>query len=230
MADPQEISFLNELKYDTQTNYAADVTGGAIATVADFGTSIYNSLVPEKYETSTQDILAKIDSNALRVYEENPDTIHTLSFIGGALVPAGLALKGLNAARSGMKGVNWFSEAGKLQSVKAVEAAFEAGTEATSAYRVAKLNYYGRALANSMTDAVAMEAALVGTMNAHPFMEDYNKDFVKNFVHGVALNPLSGAFHGIGLYLAKTEISAIEKGVAQTAVAKIGIPEVASQT
>ena len=99
-----EISDELTAKYDTQSSIGADIVGGVVATVADFGASVWNSVTPKSIETSTEDLLSNIDSNALRVYNENTDLIKTASFVGGVFVPAGLALKGMNLARAGTKG------------------------------------------------------------------------------------------------------------------------------
>lgn len=72
-----EISTDAIAKYDEQGSLGADIVGGVVASVADFAASTFNSLVPESLETTTEDLLSRIDSNALRVYNEHPDTIHT---------------------------------------------------------------------------------------------------------------------------------------------------------
>ena len=76
-----EISDELTAKYDTQSSIGADIVGGVVATVADFGASVWNSVTPKSMETSTEDLLSNIDSNALRVYNENPDLIKTASFV-----------------------------------------------------------------------------------------------------------------------------------------------------
>jgi len=167
-------------KFDTQSNLVNDVLGGALATVVDAGASLWNS-IPFTPEASTADLLSGISDNALRVYEENPETIHTASFIAGSLVPGGLAIKGMNAIRNGSKAVNWFTTAGKRQSLDEVASMFKAGAGETTAYRSAVRGIYAKTAVNQAIDAAAFEVAALGAMNAHPYVEDYMKDPVSNF-------------------------------------------------
>lgn len=201
-------------KYD---NYSTteDVVGGAIATVADFAASTWNSLTPKSMETSTEDLLSRIDDNALRVYNENPDTIHTLSFIGGMFVPTGLALKGMKLARTGERGLGMFSEAGQaLQKTKVAEA-FAKGVDATAEYKHAKNMLYAASAANTLADSVAIEASLVIAMNAHPYMEDYMKDPAKSFLTSVVGFGAFGA--GLGHIVDRYAVKGIEIGIGQAA-------------
>ncbi|EDO29126.1 predicted protein [Nematostella vectensis] len=172
-----------------------EAPGGAVATVADIGASLWNSL-PFTPEVETADLLRGISSNALRVYEENPDTIHTASFIGGMFVPVGLTMKGLGAMRAGMKGVNWFNKAGREADLAKANELFAAGKGTTGEYRSAMRSFYGKSAINQAIDAVAAEAALVTMMNKHPFMEDYFDDPVRNFTVGIVAGGVLGA--GIG--------------------------------
>src|SRR5574337_40676 len=182
-------------KYQNTSDFVSDLKGGAIAAVTDFGASVWNSL-PFTENVETGDLLRRIDPEALRVYEENPDTIHTASFLGGLFVPSGLALKGMNLARQGVKGVSWFSEAGKVQQLNKLDETFRAGAEGLAEYRAARTAFYGRGLANQVTDAAAMELAILGTMNAHPYMEDYMKDVPSHFVSSLALGGAIGGAVG----------------------------------
>jgi hypothetical protein len=183
-------------KYDNQSSAVSDVLGGVAATAVDFGASVWNSL-PGTTNVDTADLLRGVSDNALRVYEEHPDTIHTASFIGGMFIPSTLAFKGMNLARTGMKGVNWFSKAGREADLAKVEQFFSEGQAATKAYRQAKTEYFLKGVANQALDAVAMEGAIVATMNAHPLMEDYMADPVKNFAIGAAFGGVLGS--GLGL-------------------------------
>ena len=75
-----------DAKFNPTSNIVADIIPGAVASVVDFGASVWNSL-PGTEEVDTADLLRGINADALRVYNENPDTIHTASFIGGMFVP-----------------------------------------------------------------------------------------------------------------------------------------------
>jgi hypothetical protein len=181
-------------KFNTQTSLLDTLTGGATASVVDFGVSVYNSL-PYTEETTTADVLSSISDNALNVYNEHTDTIEAISFIGGSFVPGAVALKGMNALRAGAKGVSWFSNVGKVESLKKAEEAFSAGVDGTKAYRAARNTIYRNGVMNNMVDAAAMEVMVLGTMNAHPFLEDYWENPVKNFGISLAFGSL-GAVGG----------------------------------
>ncbi len=193
-----------------------EIIGGAVATVADIGTTYWNSLTPEKYNVQTSDLLARIDKDALQVYNENTDTIQTLSFIGGLVAPVGLSIKGMNALRAGTKGYSWFTSAGQAAQLAKVEEAFAASKGTIdAAFIKAKWELYRGVAYNAVADNVAAELAIIGTLSAHPYMEDYYKDFSGNFLKSVAFG--TGIQTGIGSIIAKGQI----KG-AQAALEKEG--------
>jgi hypothetical protein len=187
-------------KYDVKSGIVADMVGGTIASVADFGSSVWNSVTFNKYPTSTEDLLTRIDDNALKVYQEHPDTIHAASFIGGMLVPTGLALKGMTLARAGTKGINWFSQEGKIAQLGKIDSVLQESGIASAAYKAELRALYTTNIANVVVDNAAMEIALLGTMNAHPLMEDYMKDPAKNFGISMLLGTaIVGPISHIGL-------------------------------
>lgn len=185
---------------------------GAMATVVDIGTTYWNSLTPEKYNADTADLLLRIDQDALQVYNEHPDAVRTASFVGGILAPVGLSIKGMNMLRSGAKGMSFFSEAGQASRLAQTEAAFaNAGKDA--AFIKAKWDVYRGVAMNAVTDNIAAEIAIIGTMSAHPYLEDYMKNLGSNFLMGVAFG--TGIQTGLGTIIAKSQIGkltgAIEK-------------------
>lgn len=202
-------------KFDTQSNLASSITGGAIATVADFGTSVYNTLgsVIGAENVETETVLRKINKNALAVYEENPDTIQTLSLIGGSFVPGGLAIKGMQGIRAGIKGVNWFTEAGRVDNLAKIAKAAEAGVEGTAEVRALTRTMLRNGVANNVVDAAAMEVAMLGTMGAHPFLEDYWDNPVQNIGISLAFGGVLGG--GLGFVADRAAIRAA-KGAVET--------------
>lgn len=180
---------------DVQSATVSDMIGGTVASVVDFGATVWNSM-PLTTNVETGDLLKSIGGDALRVYEENPDTIHTASFIGGMFVPAGLSIKGMQAMRAGVKGVNWFSKAGKEASLKEADDMFRAAGAGTKEYRSHMRELYAKNFANEAIDSIAAEAAVVLTMSAHPLMEDYMEDPVKNFAIGAAFGGVLGGTVG----------------------------------
>lgn len=208
-----------DLGYQNQTDATSYALGFAEAAVVDFGASVWNSVAPDDYAVDTRELLEKTGTSALSVYDENPDAIHTASFIGGIFVPAGLALKGMNLARAGVKGAGWFSNTGKAAQSARLEALFKEGKEATGAYRELKRTAIARSLANNTLDATAMELAIVGTLNAHPFMEDYMDDPAKHFAISTALGGVIGG--GIGVIADRALLRASESKITMEALEPI---------
>lgn len=196
MNNPFDLELNNtahENTLDGTTMAVSDIIGGGIvATAVDFGASVWNSL-PGTPEVETADILSRVSGSALKVYQENTETINAASFVAGMFVPAGLSLKGMNAMRSGMKGVNWFNQGDRAADLVKIGEA----VEATRSYRDIARGMYAKTAVNQALDAVAAELAIVGLMNAHPFMEDYMKDVEKNFAYGALLGAALGG--GIGV-------------------------------
>lgn len=181
---------------DASSNFAADLFGGTVASVVDFGATVFNSLAPERYETSTAALLSHINDNALRVYQENRDTVELASFIGGVFAPAGLALKGINALKSGTKALSMFGTERRAADLVKLEELARGGAARTTELNALRNSIYGRGLAGQVLDAAAMEVAIITAMNAHPFMEDYLEDPVKHFAISMAIGGAIGG--GIG--------------------------------
>lgn len=180
---------INEPLVDSRTSISkaiSNIYGGTVASVVDIGASLFNSL-PGTEEVDTEEILGRIGGDALKVYQENTDTIKTISLIGGALLPGAGAVKGLNLIRNGNKGFAWMNAAGKEAQVAKAAQLFREGRQNTSEYKNLIWNMRARAVGNNTLDAIAAEAAVLGTLNAHPYMEDYNEDFASNFGLGVLL-------------------------------------------
>lgn len=215
-------SFTPIEKFSSHVAVAGDSMGlpatlihGAVATLADVGTTLWNSVTPTAINYSTEDLLSRIDQDALQVYNEHPDAIHTASFIGGLVAPIGLAAKGMGMLRNGARGASWFTTAGQMSVRKAVEEAFVAGGTSQS-FKAAKFSLYKGMALNAVADNVAAEAAIAFTMSAHPYMEDYYKDFSSNFLKSVAFG--AGIQGGIGSIITKREIANIVSPRQETAL------------
>lgn len=199
-------------KYQADTDIVSTLAGGAQAAVVDFGASVWNSL-PGTEEVDTYDLLQRINPNAAQIYAENPDAIQAASFIGGIFVPAGLALKGMKMLRAGAKGADWFSDAGRAKSLKELDELYRAGPAKAAEYKKAKNMLTARTIGNELVDTTAMELAILGTMSAHPFMEDYLEDPVKSF--GISL-ALGGAIGGVAGTIANRFAVRSLEGTAQS--------------
>jgi len=200
--------------YATQNLAAADslsipstLLHGLVASTVDAGVSIFNSLPGTKGDAQTSDILSKIDKNALEVYNEHSDTIHSLSFVEGSFAPIGISSKIMTMLRDGSKAVNWFTEAGRVSRLAKVENLYKEGLAQSSALSSATSSYYLARGANAIADATAMEVATNLAMWEHPFMEDYRKDWGSNFLTNLALG---GGILGIGnQIIARGEVAAV---------------------
>lgn len=178
--DTEVNPYLLANKVDNQSSVISNIMGGAVASAVDIGASLFNSL-PGVDEVATEEILGRIGGDALRVYQENPDTIRTISLIGGAIIPGGAAIKGLNAFRNGSKAVNWFTTAGKKSDIAKATQMLIDGKKGTSEYKNLIWGMRGKTVGNALVDTAIAEGAILATMNAHPYMEDYFEDPVKNF-------------------------------------------------
>lgn len=185
---------------------------GAVAAVADIGTTYWNSLTPAKYEASTADLLSRIDQDALQVYNEHPDAVKAASFFGGLIIPVGLSMKGMQMLRAGTKGATWFSTAGQASQLAKVEEAFAASKGTIdAAFIKAKWELYRGVAYNAVADNVAAEVAIMGTLSAHPYMEDYYKDFGSNFLKSVAFGV--GIQGTLGSIIANKQIKGAMAGI-----------------
>lgn len=201
---------LASAKYDTQMGIASQIMGAATATVVDGGVSIYNSLMPMlgADEVNTGDILRQVSRDASMMYEENPEAIETASLIGTSFLPMGLALKGMNMLRHGAKGVSWFSNAGRTDNLNKINQAVLDGLEGTKTMQALNRTMLRNGVANNLVDAAVTEAAMLTAMNAHPLLEDYWDDPVKNMGLSLAFGGVIGS--GIGHIADRAAIKAIK--------------------
>jgi len=190
-------------KYDI-TNYAAsavlgDVEKFAAGTLVDVATTLWNSL-PFTPEVKTEDILQQMDQGTFDYFRENPDSVRTASLIGGTLIPGIAGLKMLDRMRRGVVSAGYAegfvggSFAGTKQKVLATEIAniFKQSGAATAEYRSATRQLYASAITQQVIDNAVIEVAVIGALNAHPYLEDYWKDPLKNFALGTTIGSLLG--------------------------------------
>ena len=178
----------------------SSVSGYAGALVADIGTSLWNSVTFGQAEISTAGLLEALGADgALATYKNHKDSIELLSFVGGALIPGFAALKLTKAVRDGTKGAYALSTARRTDDLAKFNTLVQDGKKGHAEYKKLRNGMMLRAQANNLVDTAAAEAAVMLTMNAHPFMEDYLADPVKNFGISMAL--------GVGLTAPFTAIA-----------------------
>lgn len=166
----------------------SSVSGYAGALVADIGTSLWNSITFGQAEISTATLLEALGADgALSTYKNHKDSIELLSFVGGVLIPGFAALKLTKAVRDGTKGVYALSTARRTDDLAKFNTLVQDGKKGHAEYKKLRNGMMLRAQANNVVDTVAVEAAIMLTMNAHPFMEDYLADPVKNFGISMAI-------------------------------------------
>lgn len=208
-----EQSDISLAKYGIESNAVSTLLGIPIAAAVDTGISIWNSVVPEQYEYDTRDVLGGINENLAEIYNQNEGTVKLLSFIGGVVVPGGIATKGMNLLRSGAKGVNWFSTAGQTARLAGIKTALENAGKASTAYRSLMWENRFATAGNALVDATVYEGVLLATMNAHPYMEDYLKDPIKNAGLSIAFG--TGLLGAGGLIMQRYAVKGVRQEVAK---------------
>ncbi len=192
------MSFLDSVDTLGRLNYLDQASSGgfdpaspfnfALATVADVGTSLWNSITFGQAEVSTTALLGALGADgAIKAYNNNREAVELLSLVGGALIPGFGALKLTKAIRDGNKAFYAFSSQRKAEDVQKMQWLISEGKKATTDYRKLRNSSIIRAQASNMADVVASEIAVLGALNAHPLMEDYFEDPVKNFGISMAL-------------------------------------------
>lgn len=194
-------------KYDVAAEASDNILGTvknfAVSTAADVATTLWNSL-PFTPEAKTEDVLDAVDKDSLHFYQENTDTVKTASMIGGAFIPGGVALKLLGRARAGVTTLG-YTESGISAAVKGaftgqrqkyltleIEKTFAESGAGTAQYKALTRQLYLSNIGQAVMDNAIIEGAVVGVMNAHPYMEEYLKDPLQNFAIGVGIGGVLG--------------------------------------
>lgn len=195
-------------KYDVAAEMESSILGKAknftVSTIADFGATLWNSL-PFTPDIRTEEILGKIDEDALGFYQQNKDAVELTSLIGGSFVPGGVALKLLGRARSGVTSLGLsegfvggsFTGARQTKLASEIEEAFRVAGPGWKEFQSHKRQLFASNATQQVLDNALIELAVVGAMNAHPMMQDYIDDFGKNFAIGVAAGGVLGGLFSI---------------------------------
>ena len=168
------------------------------AALVDVGVTMWNSVANlatfgNYDDVSTRSVLQSMGADgAVSAYDNNRDTIDLISFVGGVFIPGGAALKLSRAVRSGMKGTSFLSPVRHKDDLLKFEGLIKDAKTGTAEYRRVKRDMFLRGQAENMIDTVAAEVAIMGAFNAHPFMEDYFEDPVKNIGISLAIGGVAG--------------------------------------
>lgn len=172
-------------KYDVAGEASENILGKAknfaVATSADFVSTLYNSTVGlVADDIRTEDILDRTDKDALAFYREHKEGVEAASFIAGVVTPGFAAVKLLNRAKAGMAAVQGSGLASDIFTGKKatqlqteLRKIFEDGGYGTTSYTSTMRKLYASKIGENFLDAALFEGITIGTLNAHPYMEDY---------------------------------------------------------
>ncbi len=204
--------FLNKFVAQKAGNEAAlgfenQVDDYAVSTIADVGTSLFNSVVAipklfgantDDLRVETYDLLRRVNEDYANYFLENKDLVEASSFIAGSLIPAGTAFKGMKLLQAGKLGMypSLLSDATQAARISELERLLIAGQKMTPEFRSLRWKILSANAGQEMLAQAGAEVAVVASMNQHPWMEDYLKDPVKNFGISMLLGGVLGT--GIG--------------------------------
>lgn len=197
LGDLNSISALSSDQWGSKglVDQTVDTVGAAIV---DVGVTMWNSVANLATfgaydDVSTRSVLQSMGADgAVSAYDNNRDTVDLISFVGGVFIPGGAALKLSRAVRAGMKGTSFLSPVRHKDDLLKFEGLIKDAKTGTAEYRKIKRDMFLRGQAENAMDTVAAEVAIMGTFNAHPFMEDYLEDPVKNFGLSLAIGGVAG--------------------------------------
>lgn len=197
LGDLNSISALSSDQWGSKglVDQTVDTVGAA---VVDVGVTMWNSVANLATfgaydDVSTRSVLQSMGADgAVSAYDNNRDTVDLISFVGGVFIPGGAALKLSRAVRAGMKGTSFLSPVRHKDDLLKFEGLIKDAKTGTAEYRKIKRDMFLRGQAENAMDTVAAEVAIMGTFNAHPFMEDYLEDPVKNFGLSLAIGGVAG--------------------------------------
>lgn len=168
----------------------------AVASLADFGVSVYNSLNLGNWmgdDADTYDFLNGLGmDNVADKYLENKNLVQGISFIGGAFVPGGLAIKLSRAGRSGLSATNYLNPKAAQANTHRIQQLIKDGKKATNEYKKLRFSAIRQGVAQGAVDNVAVEFAILGSMNEHPWMEDYMDDLPQSMALSLGLGSAIG--------------------------------------
>lgn len=160
--------------YDAATAGTAGAVVSGLSSIYNTGVAVANVFGAEAERIDTARVLGDVNANWRQYYEENAQVIDTVGFIGGAFIPGGIALKGLQAVRAG-KSFGTFGSVLRYTQ-EAQEAALakglkEIGTEGGTLFarmNANKLTSMAWGVADNAIQTAVFETAAAAAMHASP--------------------------------------------------------------
>jgi len=211
-----------DLQAGTLTRIVDSLSKGLPAAAVSGAMSIYNTFLDyagqDQYDTE-QAVRRFSGDEVGDYYAENKKAIDMVGFVGTAIIPGSLGIKGLQLARSGATLGNYGRALGYAQSRSNYwlqqalkETAESGGTLKTILQSPARRKQLGWEVADQALLGTAAELAVVATMNDSPVFDgDSRGDFAWNIALGAGLSGTIGGALG----------SLAARGIVKTAGAQI---------
>lgn len=187
---------------DAATAGVAGATVSALTSIYNTGVEVANVFGADVQKADTARILADVDQNWAKYYQENQGVIDTVGFIGGSFIPGGLALKGLQLARAG-KAAGAFGTVLRYTQVqqeaaltRGLQEVAQTGGSVFARMNANKLTAMAFGAADNVLQTAVFETAAAATMHASPFFA--NESF-GDIVWDITKTSLTGGLLGGGV-------------------------------
>ena len=174
-----------------------------LASIYNTGVAAANLVGVDAEEIKTAEVLRTLDSDWAAYYQENQAAIDVVGFIGTALLPGTLAVKGLNLVRNGSnvgavgRSLNFFRTKQAEALERATKELAQEGGSAFTRLNRNKLSMMGWETADQTLQAAVFELGVALTMKQSPLLADDDWwEISKGIATGAALGGVIGG--GIG--------------------------------
>jgi len=207
----------------TLTRLNAAMSKGVPAAAVSGAMSIYNSFLSTENEVDIESAVRRFGGDEMGdYYAENRNALDLVGFVGTALIPGSIGVKGLQLARAGVTVGNFgkYLNLANSNKSKYLQAALQetAATGGTIPKLLTKnrLKYLGWETADQAMQATAAELMIAATMNDSPVFEgDSLGDFGWNVALGAAFGGVIGG--AVGSIAAKGIMRSAEKEIQSAA-------------
>ena len=191
-----------------------------LASIYNTGVAAANLVGVDAEEIKTAEVLRTLDSDWAAYYQENQAAIDVVGFIGTALLPGTLAVKGLNLVRNGSnvgavgRSLNFFRTKQAEALERATKELAQEGGSAFTRLNRNKLSMMGWETADQTLQAAVFELGVALTMKQSPLLADDDWwEISKGIATGAALGGvIGGGIGALGLNRAfKEAVTQIDK-------------------